>query len=82
MPHSLERIHAFIERGARERLVYLAVGTSGLVYPAAELVQQTHRAGAETFLVNLEPAANTESFDHFIQGKSGEVLPKLLAVSA
>ncbi|MBS2027303.1 MAG: NAD-dependent deacylase [Deltaproteobacteria bacterium] len=81
-PKTLERIEKFVERAARERLVYLAVGTSGLVYPAAELVQQTHRAGAETWLVNLEPAANTESFDHFIQGKSGAILPKLLGVSA
>jgi len=81
-PKDLERIEAFLERGARERLVYLAVGTSGLVYPAAELVQQAHRAGAETFLVNLEPAVNSDAFDHFIQGKAGEVLPELLATSA
>ena len=35
--------------------------------------------GFETWLVNAEPAANASRFTHFVEGKSGEVLPVLLA---
>ena len=78
-PAHLEQIAAFVQRGARERLVFLAAGTSGAVYPAAGLVMDARRAGGETWLVNAEPPDNVHAFQHFIQGKSGEVLPGLLA---
>jgi NAD-dependent protein deacetylase/lipoamidase len=77
-PANLERIGTFIQRGAREgRLVFLAAGTSGAVYPAAGLVDEVRRAGGETWLVNADPAENTHRFQHFVQGRSGEVLPGL-----
>jgi NAD-dependent deacetylase len=50
-----------------------------VVFPAAELVHTARRAGAETWLVNLDPAVNTDDFDHFLQGPSGRLLPELLA---
>lgn len=73
----LRRIASFIEGGGG-RLVFLAVGTSGLVYPAAGLVLQARAAGAEAWLVNRDPAENARAFHHFVQGPSGEVLPSLL----
>ena len=60
------------------RLVFLAAGTSGAVWPAAGLVNGARGHGASTWLVNAEPAENTALFDHFVQGRSGEVLPSLL----
>ena len=66
-----------MRKAAKHRLVFLAVGTSGAVYPAAGLVDLASRHGAETWLVNADPADNTSSFDHFAQGKSAEVLPAL-----
>lgn len=77
-PSHLEQVAEFLRRGARERLVFLAAGTSGAVYPAAGLVLDARRAGGETWLVNAEPPDNVGAFQHFIQGKSGEVLPRLL----
>jgi NAD-dependent deacetylase len=65
----------------RDRFVFIAVGTSGLVYPAAGMVRNAKYLGAECWLVNAEPAANVGDFDHFVQGKSAEVLPALLGVA-
>lgn len=60
------------------RLVFLAVGTSGAVWPAAGLVEAARLFGGKTWLVNAEPADNTHQFDHFVQGLSGELLPSLV----
>ena len=76
---TLRRIEGFLLGGGRsERFVFLAVGTSGVVYPAAGLVLQARAAGGETWLVNVEPPENRGAFDHFVQGRSGEVLPGLV----
>jgi NAD-dependent deacetylase len=76
-PMNLHRISTFIEDARGRRLVYLAVGTSGVVYPAAGLVLQARAAGAEAWLVNVEPPDNARAFHHFVQGPSGQVLPDL-----
>jgi NAD-dependent deacetylase len=76
---ALARIDRFIEDGSRERLVFVAVGTSGAVYPAAGLVDMARDRGAETVLVNADPAENGHRFHRFIQGSSGEVLATLFA---
>jgi len=74
-PGHLARIERFMH--GSERLVFLAAGTSGAVYPAAGLVLEARRAGGETWLVNAEPADNRAAFEHFVLGRSGEVLPSL-----
>ena len=74
-PAHLERIDDFLGQGGR--LVFLAVGTSGVVYPAAGLVSAARRRGAETWLVNAEVPENATSFEHFVEGPSGQVLPEL-----
>jgi NAD-dependent deacetylase len=76
-PSHLDRISAFVDEGGAGRLVFLAVGTSGVVYPAAGLVLQARAAGGEAWLVNVEPPDNAGSFQHFVQGPSGRVLPEL-----
>jgi NAD-dependent deacetylase len=75
-PARLERVSSFID-GARGHLVFLAVGTSGLVYPAAGLVLQARAAGATAWLVNKDAPDNRRAFHHFVQGPSGEILPEL-----
>ena len=77
-PRDLKRIEAFIRGSVGRRFVFLAAGTSGAVYPAANLVNVCRGAGAETWLVNALPSENTDAFHHFVQGKSGELLPQLL----
>lgn len=77
-PADLLRVHQFMKQAARGRFVFVAAGTSGVVYPAARLVDDARALGAETWLVNAEPAANTDRFDHYAEGPSGVLLPRLL----
>jgi NAD-dependent deacetylase len=82
-PAVLQRIADFVARGRRaRRFVFLAAGTSGVVYPAAGLVLEARAAGAETWLVNAEPPENRSAFHHFVEGRSGELLPRLLGTTA
>jgi NAD-dependent deacetylase len=77
-PDALARIAAFVEE-AGERIRFLAVGTSGLVYPAAGLVNVVRARGGRTWLVNAERPANVDSFDEVSIGPAGTLLPALLA---
>jgi NAD-dependent deacetylase len=76
-PEILLAIGRFLDDARSGRLVFLAVGTSGAVYPAAGLVLQARATGGETWLVNAEPAENRGAFHHFVQGPSGVILPGL-----
>lgn len=58
--------------------VFLSVGTSGVVQPAASLAYAAKNRGALVVEVNLEPTPLTPKADFFLQGKSGEVLPELV----
>ena len=60
----------------------LVVGTSGLVYPAAQLPFIAKRAGATVIDVNPEPGPISSIADLFLQGKSGEILPALVRAVA
>jgi NAD-dependent deacetylase len=80
-PDEMRRVQTFMIQGAKHRLVFLAAGTSGAVYPAAGFVDATTQLGAETWLVNAERAANTSAFQHFVEGRSGKVLPALLGAT-
>ncbi|MEZ4338306.1 MAG: NAD-dependent deacylase [Sandaracinaceae bacterium] len=76
-PAHLRRIERFVAEGG-SRLVFLAVGTSGVVYPAASLVEACRTVGGRSWLVNAERAENADAFDHVVLGRSGELLPSLL----
>ena len=62
---------------ARSCELFLSIGTSGVVQPAASLAYAAHNRGA--LLVELNPEATplTPKVDFFLQGKSGEILPAL-----
>lgn len=69
-PYQLERIEAALD-GAD---VFVAIGTSGHVYPAAGFVSLAKRAGAETHEINNAPTHVSEWFDrHFIGPATREV---------
>lgn len=74
---NLERVNDFMSEAGSRRFVFIAAGTSGVVFPAAGMVLAARRNGGETWLVNAEPAENTRAFEHFVRGRSGEVLPSL-----
>jgi len=57
--------------------VFLSVGTSSLVYPAAGLASHAHRAGATLVEINPEPTGLAGQADFVLAGPSGQVLPAL-----
>lgn len=71
-----------IERAARESErcdVMLVVGTSGLVVPASNLPLIAKESGAAVIEINTVHSAITPLADIFLEGPSGEVLPRLIA---
>lgn len=56
----------------------LVVGTSGLVYPAAQLPSIAKRAGARVIEINPQPGPLSSLADICLRGPSGEILPRLL----
>lgn len=58
--------------------LFLSIGTSSEVYPAASLVDLARDVGAMTVEINLTPTENAQAFDIFLTARSGEILPKLV----
>jgi NAD-dependent deacetylase len=58
--------------------VFLSVGTSSLVYPAAGLADIAREGGAVTIEVNLNPTDQSDSFTASLRGNAGTVLPQLV----
>lgn len=58
--------------------VFMSVGTSSVVQPAASLIDLAKSHGAKTIEVNLEPTPISESVDVSLFGKAGELLPMVL----
>lgn len=59
--------------------LFIAIGTSGHVYPAAGFVEMANAAGARTVEFNLDPTAMSHAFDEHIAGSASETLPKFLS---
>jgi NAD-dependent deacetylase len=74
-PHAAEEAW---ERTARAD-VLLVVGTSGLVWPAAELPAVARRSGGRVIEINPIPSGVTPFANLFLQGPAGELLPPLVA---
>lgn len=55
--------------------LFVAIGTSGNVYPAAGFVQMANDTGAKTIEINLEQSNVATDFDETVYGKAGDVLP-------
>lgn len=62
--------------------VMLVLGTSGVVYPAAQLPYTAKSAGAFVIDINPEPSDISMMADVFLQGPSGEIGPQLAAAVA
>ncbi len=61
--------------------VFVTIGSSGAVYPAAGFVRQLHgRKGVRKIYVGPEAPDNASSFDECRLGKAGEIVPNLFAV--
>lgn len=71
MPYRMDEIYAAL-RGAD---LFVSIGTSGAVYPAAGLVRQARDLGARTLELNLEPSQGTAWFHEARHGPATEVVP-------
>lgn len=71
MPYGMEEIEAALEASE----MFVAVGTSGSVYPAAGYVELARSFGMETCEINLEPSDNAYVFDRKFYGPASETLP-------
>ena len=71
------QLEAAVE-AARSCEVFLSIGTSGVVQPAASLAFAAHNRGAVVVEINAEPTPLTSKADYALRGKSGEILPELV----
>jgi NAD-dependent protein deacetylase/lipoamidase len=76
VPFEMERILSALE----ESTVFMAIGTSGVVEPAASFVAHV-RGRARCIYVGPEPPANRLAFDQVFLGTACEVLPRLFSNS-
>ena len=63
-----------IETALEKADLFISIGTSGNVYPAAGFVELAHDAGARTVELNLERSLGASSFDEAIYGLATEVV--------
>ena len=71
MPYEMDRI----DRALMDADLFVSIGTSGNVYPAAGFVQTARYVGARTLEMNLEPSLGSYLFDESRTGKAGELVP-------
>ena len=71
MPYEMDRIDAALQNCD----LFISIGTSGAVYPAAGFVQTARYRGAKTVEINLEPSLGSYLFDETLTGRAGELLP-------
>ena len=71
MPYRMDEIYAAL----READLFVSIGTSGAVYPAAGLVRNARELGAQTLELNLERSQGSAWFDETRLGPASEVVP-------
>ena len=71
MPYRMEEITQALELCD----LFLSIGTSGTVYPAAGFVMEAQSAGAHTVELNLEPSEGASMFSQAIHGPATKVVP-------
>lgn len=67
-----------IEQALAQCDLFISIGTSGTVYPAAGFVELAKSFGAQTVEINLEETSNKSQFDLHLKGKATELVPKIV----
>ena len=75
VPMRMEEIYKSVE----ECDIFIVIGSSGHVYPAAGLVNFANSSGARSILVNYEVPINGHDFDEVHIGRAGELLPGIVS---
>ncbi len=71
MPMFMEEIYHLLSQAD----IFISIGTSGQVYPAAGFVEIANQCGADTIELNLEPSSQHTNFNQSIHGKASELVP-------
>jgi NAD-dependent deacetylase len=58
--------------------LFIAIGTSSLIYPAAGLLHLARTGGATTIEINKDPTPVSGLVDYVIHGRAGEILPRIV----
>ncbi len=74
MPYHMEAIEAALMTVD----LFVSIGTSGAVYPAAGFVQTARYRGAHCVELNLDPSAGSHMFHESLMGPAGELVPALV----
>ena len=74
MPYQMERIFEALQNCD----LFISIGTSGNVYPAAGFVQEARLSGAISIECNLEPSNVASAFHEHITGPAGQTIPELV----
>jgi NAD-dependent deacetylase len=74
MPLALDEVYAALAGCA----LFVSIGTSGNVYPAAGFVAEASAAGAHTIELNLEPSSGHTLFAERHYGRAGELVPRFV----
>jgi NAD-dependent deacetylase len=72
MPYEMERIDEALQRCD----LFVSIGTSGAVYPAAGFVQTARYCGAQALEMNLEPSMGSVFFNESRIGPAGKLVPE------
>ena len=72
MPYEMERI----DRALQNADLFVSIGTSGAVYPAAGFVQSARYCGARCIEMNLEPSQGSIFFHDSRMGRAAELVPE------
>ena len=71
MPYQMDRIY----QALADCDLFVSIGTSGAVYPAAGFVREARANGARTLELNLEPSQGSRWFDETRLGPASELVP-------
>lgn len=75
MPYRMDEIYAALRRAD----LFVSIGTSGAVYPAAGFVRNARELGARTLELNLERSQGSAWFHETRLGPAGELVPSWVA---
>jgi NAD-dependent deacetylase len=72
VPYEMDRVFGALDSAD----LFVSIGTSGAVYPAAGFVQAAAAYGARTLELNLVPSEGTRWFHEARHGPAGELVPE------
>ncbi len=72
MPYRMDEINAALNRAD----LFVSIGTSGAVYPAAGFVREARAQGVRTLELNMEPSQGSHFFNEARYGRATELVPR------